>query len=133
MVKSVAGSLLDDMVSSHQKGGGFKAVLDDIYRWQTPKPIEMQDLEPQLSNTDLALAVPVAANMTSSLDWKWAALQAARCKRLLDSRSATEAAIPGMALLNRALADCYSYLGPDQWSQRVLHCWYLTALASAVS
>lgn len=85
VIKTFAAPLLDDCIEIKYR---YKEVLNDSFRWQTPAPVEMSALSPQLANTNAALMLPTLQHGESAKSL-WAAGQAALCKRKHDELSMT--------------------------------------------
>ena len=78
-VEAFARPLLQDLSAA---GPEYKVVLDATHRFQQPGRQTLQELEPSLSNVDLAVAFP---DMLSTPASRWAGTQARKLKVALDS------------------------------------------------
>ena len=77
-VAAHARPLMQELIAA---GPAYKQVQDEAGRFEQPAPVSVQQLEPELSNTNLALALP---DMQSSPKRVWASKQAVKVKQCLD-------------------------------------------------
>lgn len=77
-VKTYIGPIHHELVNH---GDGFKSVLYERNRFAEVEPRSCQDLHPQLSNTDVRLAVP---DMQDQESFRWAHTFTLKWKRLVE-------------------------------------------------